>query len=211
MGTNTTDHDERAGPGEHGHDDGDQHQGGYAGDGATNGLYGGHLLTLPRATDIGSPQAGVMARSRRKLAGSYRALWSSRQDNQSRTGVRSYSGCRNSMVNKLAPRATRASASATVALDPSFVEISISEVSRPTSSPCLARMPSFRSSVGASEKLCQMSACSATIRSVFFSPPPPTSTGMWRVGGGFSLSQRERMIGRSRASASSRLPAVPNS
>ena len=36
-------------------------------------------------------------------------------------------------------------------------------------------------------KLCQMSACSATSRKVFFSPPPPISIGMSRVGAGLSL------------------------
>ena len=36
---------------------------------------------------------------------------------------------------------------------------------------------------------CQMSPYSATIRSVFFSPPPPISTGMSRVGCGIELGQ----------------------
>ena len=36
---------------------------------------------------------------------------------------------------------------------------------------------------------CQMSACRATRRSVFFSPPPPIRTGILRVGGGLSLAQ----------------------
>ena len=45
-----------------------------------------------------------------------------------------------------------------------------------------------------------MSACFATMRSVFFSPPPPISTGILRVGGGLSLAQRASMRGRSSAS-----------
>ena len=45
--------------------------------------------------------------------------------------------------------------------------------------------------------VCQMSACSATSRSVFRSPCPPIRIGMRRVGGGLSRSQRRRMRGRS--------------
>src|SRR6266511_4650912 len=75
------------------------------------------------------------------------------------------------------------------------VEISISAGSRPTSAQCCRRMPTLRSSVSASPKLCQMSACRATSRSVFRSPPPPMSTGIFRVGGGFSLANRDSIRG----------------
>ena len=44
--------------------------------------------------------------------------------------------------------------------------------------------------VSASPKPCQMFACWATSLRVFFSPPPPISTGMSRVGFGLSLAQR---------------------
>ncbi len=56
-----------------------------------------------------------------------------------------------------------------------------------------------------------MSACWATMRSVFFSPPPPISTGILRVGAGFSFAQRASMRGRSSRNWLSRPPAVPNS
>ncbi len=56
-----------------------------------------------------------------------------------------------------------------------------------------------------------MSACLATIRSVFFSPPPPMSTGILRVGAGFSFAHRDSIRGKSSASWFSRPPAVPNS
>ena len=60
-------------------------------------------------------------------------------------------------------------------------------------------------------KLCQMSACSATRRRVFFSPPPPISIGMSRVGAGLSLASRDLIRGSAAARSSRRLPAVPNS
>ena len=56
-----------------------------------------------------------------------------------------------------------------------------------------------------------MSACLATIFSVFCSPLPPIMTGILRVGGGFSFAQRSSMRGSAAASAFRRVPGVPNS
>ena len=104
-------------------------------------------------------------------------------------------------VNSVAPRECSVAADAGVARS---TEISIAERSRPSLSQCSARIPSLRSNVAASEKLCQMSACLATSRSVFFSPPPPINTGIFRVGAGLSWPSLPRSAAAPAASASSR-------
>ncbi|CPU66620.1 Uncharacterised protein [Mycobacteroides abscessus] len=84
-------------------------------------------------------------------------------------------------------------------------------MSRPTAAPCSSRIALLRASVSASPNECQTSACSATTRSVLRSPPPPTRTGMSRVGVGFDAAQRALMRGSAAARSAMRPPAVPNS
>jgi hypothetical protein len=54
-------------------------------------------------------------------------------------------------------------------------------------------------------------ACSATMRSVTFSPPPPIMTGISRLGGGFSLPSRCLIVSTEASRSLSLSPAVPNS
>ena len=70
----------------------------------------------------------------------------------------------------------------------------------------LGQTPSvaLRAIVSAPPKPCQMSACSATTRRVFFSPPPPIMIGMSRVGAGLPAARRCRMRGMASARAAMR-------
>ena len=53
--------------------------------------------------------------------------------------------------------------------------------SRPTAAQCSRRIASFRATVSGVPNTFQMSAYWATIRSVFFSPPPPIMIGRWSL------------------------------
>ena len=59
-----------------------------------------------------------------------------------------------------------------------------SERSRPRASQWPANASSLRSMSGGGQMMFDSSAYWATIRSVFFSPPPPIITGMCDIGGG---------------------------
>jgi hypothetical protein len=113
------------------------------------------------------------------------------------------------MVINRSPIATSCSPSSSGPLR-AEVDRSISPGSRPTFAHHSSRMPFFRARMSTLPNPCQMSACSAARRSVFRSPPPPTSIGIGRVGGGFSRSNRARIRGKELPSAAIRLPGVPN-
>src|SRR5450759_2035098 len=141
----------------------------------------------------------------------YVRLRSSRHASRSRTGPRSYSGPLRPTVNNRVPTAYRLSALCAGLLADTPADRSISSGSRPTLAHQSSSTLCLWATVLASPKPCQMSACSATIRRVLRSPPPPIRTGMSRVGDGLSVAQRLLINGRSRSSASRRPPAVPKS
>ena len=80
-------------------------------------------------------------------------------------------------------RSASASVERIVILQPT--DRSIASGSRPTSAQCARRMASFAASVSGVPNAFHMSACRATIRSVFFSPAPPIMIGRcaWTGGG----------------------------
>ena len=97
------------------------------------------------------------------------------------------------------PASTSASMSSTFSCRIDVLR-SISAGSRPTFSHQSSRTPFRCRIVSGSPKPCQMSACSATMRSVTFSPPPPIRIGIVAVtGGGLSFASRSLMTGRSRS------------
>ena len=144
MRRHPADHDERARPHDHGHDDGrqDARRQGRSCDGCSRETHRPTLAT--NGSDAGEPVSGRCGRRARRAS-----CAPGRGRRRDRKFPPSTGSRRVRPARRLAPGcAMRIS-----------VEISISSVSRPTSLPCRARMPSLRRSVSASLKLCQMSAC----------------------------------------------------